>query len=161
VDMKRLMEVLIPVLFITVATAQDKEQTAVIPADVTEAFGMLYPGMKDAVWSKVDLNFEVSFTKNEKGISLLFDKLGDLKEVRNEISLNELPSSLNQKIVSDYEGWKIVKVARIDIRGGFTYEVETEKEDEIMDLIFNTQGLLLKNSICKHDLTQAGIETNK
>lgn len=159
--MKRLIEVLIPVLFITVAAAQDKDNAKIIPSGVTEAFDMLYPGVNDAVWNKVGLNFEVSFTKNEKGISLLFDKQGDLKEMKNEIGVTELPPALNQKISNDYEGWKIVKVVRIDIRGGLTYEVETEKEDEMMDLVFNTQGLLLKNSICKNDLQQAGVETNK
>lgn len=127
----------------------DKEAKA--PTDVTEAFSMLYPNVKDVVWKNKQADFEANFEQNEKVVSLLFDKNGILKEVKNEIKESELPANVNTSFAKEFPDWKIRKATRIDVRGAFNYEVVVEKDEERIYLIFNTRGMLLKKSADRND----------
>lgn len=128
------------------ASAQENEQAQPVPPDVIDAFSMLYPKAKEVLWNHKDGHFEANFTLNIKNVSVLFDKTGDLKQVKNVIKGSELPIDVNSMLTKDYSAWKIRRTTCTDIRGTLSYGVEVEKEDQTMTLTFDKDGILIKES---------------
>lgn len=122
------------------------QESKVIPPDVIDAFSMLYPAVKDVTWKNKAVDFEANFEQNEKMVSLLFDKNGNLKEVENQINKSDLPIDVSAMLANKYADWNILKVARVDMSGTSRYKAEIEKEDQMLELIFNTHGIILKES---------------
>lgn len=144
--MRKIIVMVILVIVSGITRAQDNRQA--VPEDVTESFSMLYPNVKDVVWKNKQADFEANFEQNEKIVSLLFDKNGILKEVRNEIVASDLPAGIRDTFAVEFPEWKIRKASRIDISGAFNYEVEVEKDEQTLFLIFNMRGMLLKK-VCR------------
>lgn len=114
-----------------------------IPVNVKNALTKSY-GVKSAKWDKEDENYEANFKAKGKETSVVFDASGAILETEVEIKKSELPASVLATIKTDFADYKIEEVAKIDTKGVTTYEVEVEKGEESFDLIFDTQGKLLK-----------------
>ncbi len=136
-------------LGVVVMFAQQKEkegklESQEIPALVKDSFKKLYPLIKDVDWENEDDDFEASFEQKGNDISILFDSNGKLIEVETEIKKSELPASVKETIARDYAGYKIKEAAKIDSSGTITYEAEVGKGKKNAELIFDSQGNLLK-----------------
>lgn len=137
--------ILITLLSMVYASSKSQENKA-IPPDVVDAFSMLYPVVKDVTWKNKAVDFEANFEQNEKMVSLLFDKNGNLKEVESQINKSDLPVDVSTMLANRYADWNILKVARVNISGTSRYKAEIGKEDQMLELIFNMQGTILKES---------------
>lgn len=124
-----------------ISTAQE---ITVIPPDVIDAFSMLYPAVKDVTWKNKAVDFQANFEQNEKMVSLLFDINGNLKEVESQINKSDLPIDVSTMLANKYADWNIRSVARVNISGTSRYKAEIEKADQMLELIFNTHGIILK-----------------
>lgn len=139
------MIILITLLSMFYASSRSQENKA-IPPDVIDAFSMLYPAVKDVTWKNKAVDFEANFAQNEKIVSLLFDKNGNLKEVESEINESDLPTTVSIVLAREYTDWTIRKVARVEINGTSRYKAKIGKEDQILELIINTHGIISKES---------------
>lgn len=142
--MKRIVILAFVSLVSTVAFGQEKTVAKTIPADVIDAFSMLYPNVKDINWNVIEEDFEANFTQNERAVSLLFDQHGNLLMVKNKIDHTELPVPVLGKLKTEYPGWSVQKALCIDIRGTSTYDVELEKAGETVNLMCSRQGDIIK-----------------
>lgn len=129
--------------------AQENGNVQPVPADVAESFNMLYPNVKEVDWAFSRGFFEACFKQKEKIVSLFFDRKGNLKKIKNEIMESNLPISAKDLIAKEYAGWKLEKVASIDITGTMNYETEIQKDknEKAIVLIFDRQGMLLSRVV--------------
>ena len=120
------------------------QKEATIPADVIDAFSMLYPKAKDVTWKLIEKDFEASFVQNEKGVSLVFDQSGNLLMVKNKIDHTELPVPVIAKLKTEYPDWSARKTFHMNSTGMSSYEVELEEGGEKINLRCSRQGDLVK-----------------
>ena len=133
-------------LFVSIAAAQGNDEVQV-PANVLEAFNILYPKMNDVAWHYREPDFEANFKLDKRDISLSFDEEGFVTEVKNEIREFELPTDVNNLLVKKYSGWKIDKASHIEANGTVYYETVVEKEAQTLVLVFDREGDLMMKVI--------------
>lgn len=124
----------------SIVSAQEQKEAATIPADVVDAFSMLYPKAQDVKWKLIGKDFEASFVKNEKIVFLLFDGRGNLMMVKNKIGQTELPLPVIAKLKTEYADWTVQKALSIEIMGTTSYQLELEKAGETVNLACSRQG---------------------
>ena len=115
-----------------------------VPVAVKSAFAKAHPAAKEVKWEKENGSFEVSFDQDKKDISNLFDTSGTLLEEETEMASGELSAAIKNTLAKDFAGFKVTEAAKILAKGVTTFEAEVEKGGERFDLIFDTQGKLLK-----------------
>lgn len=118
-----------------------------VPQAAKAAFAKAYPSVKDVKWEREDGAFEASFDENKKDKSVLLDATGNIKEVETEIQKSELPKATQETLARDYAGYKIEETAKLLANGVTTYEVEVEKGEKSYELIFDSNGKLLKKTV--------------
>ena len=142
--MKKIVAIAALIFFGGVAVAQEAA-TCHVPRPVKEAFSCLYPDIKLVNWEFDEVNYTASFKFDGKSMALLFDEMGAIVEIKNEIKFFELPLDVNQLIKKEYSDWHIGKASQIDASGTSYFEAVVQKEDATMVLVFNQHGgLLLK-----------------
>jgi len=140
--MKKIMAVSIIILFGGTAVAQD-DAGVIVPHEVIEAFGCLYPTTTNVSWDVDDVNYAANFWLDGKSVSLVFDEYANVIKVKSEIKLYELPLDVNHLISKEYSDWRIGKASHIDSSGTAYYEAEIKKEQQTMVLVFDRHGGLL------------------
>lgn len=137
----RILFLVMITLFAGTVKAQDEGDE--IPQNVVDAFEALYPKIKNVSWDFDELSYEASFKLDGKVMSLVFDELGYVNQVKNEIKQYELPVHVGQLLTKEYSGWRLGKASHIDSFGTDYYETVVEKEHETVILVFNQQGGLM------------------
>jgi len=140
--MKKIVAVSVIILFGGTAVAQD-DAGVIVPHEVIEAFGCLYPTTKNVSWDVDDVNYAANFWLDGKAVSLVFDEYANVIKVKSEIKLYELPLDVNHLISKEYSDWRIGKASHIDSSGTAYYEAEIKKEQQTMVLVFDRHGGLL------------------
>ena len=140
--MKTIIAVFAMGIAITQANAQ-KMNAKDVPVNVKNSLEKNY-AIKDADWDKEGENFEASFEQKGTAISVVFDGAGSILETEREIKKNELPIAILNVLKKDYADFEIEEAARIETKGVITYETEVEKGKQTFDLIFDTNGKLIK-----------------
>ena len=143
--MKKLMMIALLGLMVSQVSAQ-KIKESEVPKVVKDAFMKAYPAAKDVKWDKEDGSFEASFDHNKKDMSVVLDEAGMVKEIETEIAKSELPKAALEVLKKDYADYKIEETAKIVSKGITTYEAEVEKGEKTFELIFDSNGKLLKKT---------------
>ena len=114
-------------------------------------FAANFPMAQNVKWRiEKQGEFEVEYTQNSVESSVLYDVDGNLLETETKINANELPSLINEKIIKDYAGYKIVETEKsIDAKGILMYELKVIKGKNKFKLSFNTNGKLLSKEKLK------------
>jgi hypothetical protein len=121
------------------ACGQSLKESAV-PAPVKNALEKTYPGSKGK-WEKEDGNYECSFKKDNKSVSLVINSAGIVLETETEIVKADLPPAVITHIDANYAGKTIKEIAKIvDKDGVVSYEVAVKGKD----LMFDSQGNFMK-----------------
>lgn len=103
--------------------------------------------VKDAHWDKEGSNYEANYKSGGKEMSVVFNEQGQMLETEVEVGKNDLPALAKDLLKKDYSGYKLEEVAKIIANNGdVTYEVEVEKLEKTFELIFDTQGKLIKQT---------------
>ena len=143
--MKKTMFTLCAVMIGFYASAQ-KLTEAQVPAAVVKTFKAKYPAVQHATWEKEDMAYEANFEMNKAETSAIFDANGKFMETESEIAKSALPKAVADAVAKNYAGYKIEETAKIEAKGLVTYEVEVEKGEKSMDLIYDEKGKLLKTT---------------
>lgn len=131
-------------LISSIALAQERNESKTIPANVVDAFTILYPQAKDIDWSFEAKDFEVSFIENERARSIVFDIRGNLMMVKDKIDRAELPPPVITTVEEQYPDWSVQKTFRIDITGTPSYQIELHKAGERLSLICGKHGDIIR-----------------
>ena len=112
-----------------------------VPAAVTAKFKTLYPSVEKVKWGKEDANYEAEFDLNKVETSVVFDASGNALETETEISVTDLPATVNTYISTNVPGEKIKEASKIiDSKGVVTYEAEVKG----VDYVFDKDGVFIK-----------------
>lgn len=116
-----------------------------VPAVVLSTFQKLFPKASDVEWEKKANLYEVEF---ETGLTsrdhkMLIDSLGKVTYHQSEIAENELPDSVKNVIASQFAGYALDDVEKIESNGVVTYHVELKKKREEWQVTFSTDGKII------------------
>ena len=148
--MKRLM--ILSVLFIFVGYCHAQEKKADAPAAAKAAFAAKFPQAKKVKWSlEKEGEYEAEFVLGKTETSAVFDAKGTLLETETAIKESELPKAVKDALAKDFAGYKLDEVEKADIKGIINYEMEAQKDGKKYEVVFNTNGKLLKKEEAKEE----------
>lgn len=132
-------------LLVLVVPAQ-KNQKNNLPVSISETIKQDYPEAKDIDWKKKDSLFEVEFELGnpKKDHVLLYNAQGRSVFHRQDLVVDELPAPVLKGVRSNYPGFQIEEIEKVDDRGTLSYMVVVEKEGETWSLVLDPQGSILK-----------------
>jgi|GEM_PF-2962291 len=133
----------ISLLMLTCCLAKAQGTLASIPTPVMQSFTALYPDVKDVSWNYNEPIYEARFKVRNTGMMLLFDELGSVNEIKNEISLMDLPSVITRYVENNYRGWRIAKAMHVVVNDEPYHETYLRKGEEEITLVFDRNAKLL------------------
>ena len=105
-----------------------------IPAEAITKLNSMYPSAKNVEWVKDGTIYIAEFTDEKVQTSVLFDKTGELKQVVQYLSLNELPKESQDYLIKYYDVKKLRDISKVrDAKGGITFLVEVKKGLVVFD----------------------------
>ena len=147
--MKTLL-VVIGMGLLTMQVDAQKMNAKDVPVNVKSSLQKNY-AIKDADWDKEGANYEASFEQKGTEISVVFDGIGSILETEREIKKSELPGAILDALKKDYADFELEEAARIETKGVITYETEVEKGKMSLELIFDTNGKLMKKEVLEKE----------
>ena len=124
-------------LSFTVATISVSAQK--VPDAVKSVFSKTFPATKGK-WHLADGNFEVSFDKDSKKMTLVINPKAELVQTEYAITISELPKVAKEYLNTNEKGVKIKELAHILKPNG---EVEYEAVVKGKDVLFDKNGKFL------------------
>ena len=156
--MKKIILSIALVLLIIGVQAQEKkdhskfEKKTVIPERVKKAFAAKYPNVKNVKWDlEKQGQYEAEFKLAKVKTSVLIDENGSVLEVENEINKKELPQAVQNTLKTDFSGYEIEEMEKVEANGVVTYEMDAEQGKEEFELVFDVNGKLLSKEVEKED----------
>jgi hypothetical protein len=146
--MKKVFVILMSAVFV-ITSQSVSAQLRDVPAEVTTAFAEKYPNAKNVSWSDKISSFQATFKDNGAICEARFNKDGIWKETEKAITLEQLPSSVQEAFNSSkFKEWTLRTVAKIDKNnGGSEYRIYV-KDDTIKRkyLYYSEDGKLIREA---------------
>ncbi len=116
------------------------------PEAVYKAFQQKFPTATNIKWGKESANeWEASFIFNNKKNSANFATDGQWLETETEIGVQELPPRILSEIKQTNKNCKVTGAYIIEsVKSGNQYEAEIRKGIRKKEVIYNTDGILVK-----------------
>jgi uncharacterized protein YijF (DUF1287 family) len=142
--MKYILSISILVCSIVVAQAQVIQQ-ADVPAAVLNAVKARYPNVSEIKWKLKDDEYRAEFKIDKRGHDIWLDKSGSIKKLKQDISKNDLPDAVKQKIASEFKTFAIDDADKIE-KGGITYyQVKLKAGTEERKVLLTSDGKIEKD----------------
>lgn len=121
--------------------AQDLSQ-AEVPAAILSEFNAKYANAKDVEWEKENDLYNVEFElSGDKDHDVWYDATGKVVKEKVEISKDDLPQAVKDRINSDFKDFKADDVKKITENGKVTYKMELDKLlGEEWDVVIDSEG---------------------
>jgi hypothetical protein len=115
-----------------------------VPAPVTKAFNVKYPGATSVKWGKESpKEYEATFKLNGANVSANFNLDGAWKETETTIPSSELPAAVTHAVNTKYPGAAYLLTERIEKPGGkILYEVNIKVKGKKKELELDGDGKL-------------------
>ncbi len=121
-------------LFTAILAAQQLKE-AEVPVAVKKSFSKQYPAMKAESWRKAGDLYEVRYVESKQRKAVTITTAGDIMELKNELVVKELPSTIKNYIAENTGNAKISEsYTRIDISGITFYDVTVNNAVYVFDL---------------------------
>jgi uncharacterized membrane protein YkoI len=112
-----------------------------VPSVVLNAVKAKYPGAADIDWEKKKNIYEAEFDTDSIEHVIQVDAAGRILQLKREITLGELPATVQENLKSGYAGFTPDDVAVIEKEGQLYYEVELEaKGKKDKKVIYSAEG---------------------
>lgn len=140
------------------ASAQDK--TAItVPEPVKAAFAKQFPKAESAKWEMEDkTDYEAEFKMSGTKYSAKYSAAGKWMETEHKIKADALPDPVKKAIAASYADHKVEGAEMAETPDGVVYEVDLEKGDSEMEVVFNADGKVLKTMMEDGDKKEKGKE---
>ena len=116
-----------------------------IPDVVLMNFKAKYPDANSVKWEKDEDIFDAIFILDGKEYEAEFNKTGRWLETEKEIKIGDLPEAIQKVLNTTYSGYTIVEAEYAETADyGVIYDVVIEKGDEIIEIYFYPDGMILK-----------------
>jgi len=111
------------------------------PKEVTSAFSTKFGTVKDLKWDQEDANeWEAEFKMNGTEMSASFDQSGTWLETETEIKKRDLPENILNAVNTQFEGWKIEEVEKIEMPDFSGYELAIEQGENEKEILVSEDG---------------------
>ncbi len=138
------------------ASAQ-KVSDADVPQPVKAAFMKQFPKAEHAKWEMEDKkDYEVNFTQAGKKWSATYAADAKWLETEHAIKPEELPAPVRAAIAASYADHKLEAAELVESPQGTTYEVDLEKGEHSMEVVFSADGKVLKSLVEEEDEKDEG-----
>ncbi len=139
------------VLVIVITMLLSCNQTKV-PSEVGKSFKSKFPDARSVSWDKEnDHEFEAEFKRSGNEMTACFNDKGEWIETEIELSQKDLPEAVQNTISSEFTGFKIEEVVRIETpEYSEAFEVGLEKDEASQEVIILKDGTILSRE-SKHE----------
>ena len=144
--MKTLMFIVLAIGLVSVAEAQDISQNEV-PSVVLNEFQSKYPKATDVEWNLSSDLYQVEFEVDRKDHDLWIDKSGAIKKQKIDIPQAQLPDVIKQKIGSEFKGYQIDDIDRIEEDGKVSFLVDLDGKVDDREVLFTEDGKIQSNIV--------------
>lgn len=124
---------------------QTESLSTTVPAAVSAAFAAKFPKAKSVEWGKEgEKEYEAEFKLSGKEMSANFSETGEWMETEAEINPQDLPAAVSESIALNFAGYDVEEVEVVEKPEGATvYEVEMEKGEKSIEVVFSENGQVL------------------
>lgn len=145
------MKMLLPItamLALSITACGQKLSESEVPQPVKAAFAKQFPGAERAKWELEDKkDYEVNFKQGGSAMSAKYSADGKWLETEQAIQAAMLPAAVHDAIAKDYAGHKLEEIERAERPDGLFYEVELEKGEQTLDVVFAPDGRVVKRTV--------------
>ena len=140
--MKYLLIVSASILLATCGLAQNNQT----PSAVTSSFNAKFPNAQKVKWDKENAEeWEAEFKLNGSEYSANFKADGSWLETEHKIKKSSIPGPVKAAVDKEFPGFKIDEAEFIETPEGTFYEFEIEKGKQEKEVLFDSNGKLLKS----------------
>jgi len=118
-----------------------------VPAVVLNAFQQQFPKARQVEWERrKDGTFEVEFNVGLVGRDqkAFISADGNVVKHEEELSASSLPDAIKNQIKTEFDGYRIDEVKKIEAAGKITYAVELESRHGDLTVDFDPDGKIVK-----------------
>lgn len=144
--MKALKTIML-VLFVTTLMSAQDQKSSDIPEVVKNSFTKEYAKAMDVEWEKDRDNYKVEFDIGQMDHTIWYTNSGKIIRKEQDITEKDLPSAVWNEIDANYSEYIIDDVKMIWENNTTTYKVEFDEGEESWDVIFDSQGKVLEESM--------------
>jgi len=119
-----------------------------IPESAKNKLAELYPSVENIEWKMEGENeYEAVFSIDGVETSVAVDGEGNLLEIEEKISVDQLPEYITSSAAEKFPDQKISKVELITKNGEKMYEIEFDDGESKTEAIYSSDGKLIKYSV--------------
>lgn len=134
-----------------------KVSEADVPQPVKAAFMKQFPKAEHAKWEMEDKkDYEVNFTQGGTKWSAKYAADAKWLETEHAMKLDELPAAVRTAIATNYADYKVEGAEVAESPQGTVYEVDLEKGEHTMEVVFAADGKVLKSVVEEEDEENEG-----
>lgn len=126
--------------------AQDRPHTEV-PAVVLSAFKQKYSSAENVKWETKGDSYKAEFKVGSRGHDVWLDKSGKITKHKEDFPKKELPPSIQQKLSSDFQSYKLDDADKIETDGHVFYEVKLDGATDDRKVLFSEDGKIQENEV--------------
>lgn|SRR5690606_2809851 len=118
-----------------------------VPAVVLNAFQQQFPKARQVEWERNrDGNYEVEFDNGIFGRDheVIISPEGKVLRHEEELASYSLPDAVKKAIETEFGGYRVDDVKKIDAGGTITYAVDLDSRHGDLDVIFAADGTIVK-----------------
>lgn len=149
----------LPILFTLAlgmnASAQGKTDI-VVPEPVKAAFAKQFPKAEGANWEMEDKDFEAGFKMSSVKYSAVYSAAGKWMETEHKIKVEAMPEAVQKAIAANYADHKVEGAEQVERPDGIFYEVDLEKGEHEMEVLFSVDGNVVKTKMENEDKNEQG-----
>lgn len=115
-----------------------------LPSLVLNAFQEEFPKGTDTEWEQEGDLYKCEFEIGKYEHEVWIDKSGNLKKHEEEISKDDLPAAITQKLKSDFKDYSIDDVDKVDTDGKTVFRVELDRNADDREVLFSPDGSIVQ-----------------
>lgn len=139
---------ILSILALSASACGQKVSEADVPQPVKAAFTKQFPKADHARWEmETKTEYEVNFKQGAEAMSATYGNTGEWMETEKDLKLAALPGPVRASIAQNYADQKLGDISHVDSPKGQTYEVDMEKGERSMEVVFSTDGKVLKEMV--------------
>lgn len=124
------------------------------PDVVKTAFAEKFSNAQNVKWDKEnETEWEAEFKMENVEYSANFSKTGEWMETEYEVEKSALPPAILSLLENEYKEYEIKNIEYSEKPEGAFYELELEKGEETIDLVFDNTGNFIKREMKENDET--------
>ncbi|MBK7385133.1 MAG: PepSY-like domain-containing protein [Flavobacteriales bacterium] len=154
------MKNLIPTLLalaVTASACAQKPATIVVPEAVKAAFAEQFPKAEGTAWEmESKTEYEAGFKMGGMKYSAVFTAEGKWMETEHKIKTDALPETVKKAIATNYADHKVEGAEQVERADGTFYEVDLEKGETEIEVLFNADGKVMKTKVEEEDKDSPG-----